>query len=316
MEKLVFYRTELYTAVWAEPMTSLARKYGISTWKLRRICTELSIPLPNMGHWQKLQHGVEVSKIELPGDYQGRQEYTLTIKDKESSHETLKLPKKNQLHDEIAKDSSLRFKVHSKLKNPDNLIIQAKESLLLRHTPLGHHSSLIGTREGKVSIIVSPQNVERALRIMDAFIKLIKARGHGIKINSDTSYALVFGEQIAFCLQEKLRIEETTDKSGWRHRDYFPTGIMTIRIWSDFRFYQKIFSDGKEAVESQFPTILLFIEASANAKKEKRLAREAEQEKHEEELKIKREKEERREKEFEQFKDLFIQANLLHKANI
>jgi hypothetical protein len=315
MKKITFYRTELYTAVWAEPMTSLAKKYGISAWKLRQICTELGVPLPNMGHWQRLQHGVEVSTIELPPNYPGLQEYTLTIKDRDSHHETVKLPKKRKLHGST-QDLNLRFKVPSKLKNPDNLVIQARESLLLKSTPLGHDSSLIGTRSGYVSIIVSPKNVKRALRLMDAFIKLIKTRGHGIKIIDDTSYVLAYGEQIAFCLQEKLRIEETTDKHGWRHREYFPTGILTFRIWSDFRFYQKIFSDGKETVESQFPTILLFIEASAKAKKEKRLEREAEQEKHKEELRIARENEEHKEEEFDRFRDLFVQANLLHKANI
>jgi hypothetical protein len=315
MKKITFNRTELYTAVWSEPLTSLAKKYGISAWKLRQICTELSIPLPNMGHWQRLQHGVEVSNIELPTDYPGQTEYTLTIKDTDSHHETVKLPKKKELHG-ITQDSSRKFKVPSKLKNPDSLVIQARESLLLKSTPLGHDSSLIGTRSGHVSIIVSPKNVERALRLMDAFIKLIKSRGHRIKINDDTSYVLAYGEQIAFCLQEKLRIEQTTDKHGWRHRQYYTTGILTFRIWSNFRFYQKIFSDGKEAVESQFPTILLFIETSAKAKKEKRLEREAEQEKHEEKLRIERELEERKEEEFERFRDLFVQANLLHKANV
>jgi hypothetical protein len=316
MKKITFFRTELYTAVWSGPMTSLSKKYGVSTWVLRRICTEMNIPLPNMGHWQKLQYGVEVSTIELPANYPGQQEYTLTVKDKRSSDDTVTFRSKKLLKEENILNSKLKIKVPSKLKNPDNLVIHARESLSEKNTPLGHHSSLIGTKSGTICIIVSPKNVERALRIMDAFVKLIKARGHGIKINDDTSYAVVYGEQIAFCLQEKLRIEETIDKYGWRSREYFPTGIMTFRIWSDFRFCQKIFSDGKVAVESQLPNILLFIESSASVKKEKRILREAEHKMREEELRIEKELEERREKEFMRFKDLFIQANLLHKANI
>jgi hypothetical protein len=46
-------REELYEEVWATPMQTLAKKYGISDVGLAKVCRKLSIPVPGRGHWAR-----------------------------------------------------------------------------------------------------------------------------------------------------------------------------------------------------------------------------------------------------------------------
>jgi len=48
-------RDELYTLVWAEPMTTLARQYGLSDRGLAKLCDRKGIPTPGRDYWAKLQ---------------------------------------------------------------------------------------------------------------------------------------------------------------------------------------------------------------------------------------------------------------------
>lgn len=58
-------RKQLYDIVWSKPMTQLAKEFGLSDNGLRKICKKYDIPMPKMGHWQKVQYGKKVSKEKL-----------------------------------------------------------------------------------------------------------------------------------------------------------------------------------------------------------------------------------------------------------
>lgn len=59
-------REELFNAVWAEPMTTLAKRFGVSSSYLARVCDSLSIPRPDRGYWAKKEVGKAPPKPELP----------------------------------------------------------------------------------------------------------------------------------------------------------------------------------------------------------------------------------------------------------
>jgi hypothetical protein len=59
-------RAELYQQVWAEPMTTVAARYGISSNYLARICQHLNLPHPARGYWAKLQFGKAPKRPALP----------------------------------------------------------------------------------------------------------------------------------------------------------------------------------------------------------------------------------------------------------
>ena len=63
---VTFERQVLFEEVWATPLTTLSKKYGLSDNGLRKICVSLSIPLPKAGHWAKLAVGKAVPRPKLP----------------------------------------------------------------------------------------------------------------------------------------------------------------------------------------------------------------------------------------------------------
>lgn len=315
MGNITFNRLELYKLVWSEPMTSIASKYGISASTVRKISKEMNIPIPNMGHWQKIQYGKSVSVIELPSNYTGNQNYTLEYREMSNS-EGSSLSAQRNLQLEIENNPGLNFSVPSKLKKPDILIIKAKEGYPSHRYVRSGGDCLRTTNDGLLDITVAPKNFNRALIFMDSLIKLLRIRGHDVTINSNGTCVIIFDEEITICLQEKLRIEETLDKYNWRSRQYFPSGILTFRMWKHFRFNQKIWSDGKLLIEYQLAKILASLELLAKKEKQERDERDKrhiiwlEQQKIEEEIR------ERKEQEIQDFKLLFARAYRLHQANI
>ncbi len=64
--EVIFRRSELHAQVWAEPMRTVAKKYGISDVALAKRCRRWGIPLPAQGHWNKVAAGKPVKTVPLP----------------------------------------------------------------------------------------------------------------------------------------------------------------------------------------------------------------------------------------------------------
>ncbi len=62
----VLSRQELYDLVWAEPMKTLSKRFGISDVALAKTCRKSHIPVPPRGYWAKLAAGKRVTKLLLP----------------------------------------------------------------------------------------------------------------------------------------------------------------------------------------------------------------------------------------------------------
>lgn len=59
-------REKLYEEIWAEPMTTVASRYGVSSSYLARVCTRLNVPKPSRGYWAQRDARKEASKPKLP----------------------------------------------------------------------------------------------------------------------------------------------------------------------------------------------------------------------------------------------------------
>jgi hypothetical protein len=64
-------RSKLYDEVWAEPMTTVAKRYEVSSNFLARICERLNIPRPPRGYWAKLSVGKAPAQPPLPDERAG-----------------------------------------------------------------------------------------------------------------------------------------------------------------------------------------------------------------------------------------------------
>ena len=118
-----------------------------------------------MGYWQKIQYGKPIEIKELPIDFYGRHEVTLTIREIPLS---LNRSPQKTVKESLENDSRLPMKVNQNLSKPDILIIEAKESLTKkkddsngRHIGLyySRYKGMVETKRDELRIRVSPANV-------------------------------------------------------------------------------------------------------------------------------------------------------------
>ncbi|MBN1185506.1 MAG: hypothetical protein JXB49_24685, partial [Bacteroidales bacterium] len=292
MEKITFTRQELYDLVWAMPITRLSMKYGISFHKLRSTCKKMDIPVPDYGHWMRVQHKKPVDIKQLSNEYKGDTEVTYELGEVVPEGKGEVLGVRTRLIKEINTNHSLPIKVSSRLRNPDKLIIDVKDDLESKANRYRNYNDLINSSGGLLDITVAPKNVPRALRFMDALIKLLHERGHDVKITGRGTCAIVFDEDINICLQEKLRIEESKNSYGWNSRNYFPSDVLTFRMWKNYRHRQKVWGTGKHNIEELLPDILASLEILAKKEIQERIEREKRWKEQEEREKIEEEKRE------------------------
>ena len=66
MNMVQYTRETLYEEVWNEPVSTVAKKYGVSDVAIRKICKSMDIPVPPRGYWAKKRAGQKVQKTPLP----------------------------------------------------------------------------------------------------------------------------------------------------------------------------------------------------------------------------------------------------------
>jgi hypothetical protein len=127
MQSETLSRQNLYELVWETPLSVLAKKYIISDNGLRKICVRMNIPLPPMGHWQKVQHGRKVKQILLPEDSTAQTEIELEMVDPNSPPQKTFVNEANELQQQIEIDLKDKLIVPLKLNKPEPLSIATRE---------------------------------------------------------------------------------------------------------------------------------------------------------------------------------------------
>ena len=65
-EHIIYDRNVLYDEIWAEPMRTVAERYGVSDVWLAKTCRSLDVPVPGRGYWAKRQVGKAPPRPPLP----------------------------------------------------------------------------------------------------------------------------------------------------------------------------------------------------------------------------------------------------------
>lgn len=307
-------RQELYDLVWSKPMTALAKEYNISDNGLRKICKKLDIPLPQLGHWQKLQFGKKVKTIPLPKDFKGEETITLNERKEETDNGNNVFSEYHKLLKKITEDSSLTFSVPDRLVNADKLIIEAKNDFDSRkHEKYAIYRGIMSTSSGIVNVSVAPKNSNRALRIMDKIIKLLKLRGHNVIVKENTTYAVVKGEEIKIRLREKVKRVITKDeKYSWNNTEYIASDILSFKI---DEYPEKEFNDtNNQTLEEQLPKILTKLELVSEKIKRDNEEREIRHQEYRKQREIEEAFKKRHTNEIENFKKLLEESERCKKA--
>ena len=279
-------RQALYEQVWAQPMTKVAKKYGISNVALAKICKKLNVPCPWRGYWRRKETGKSVKPLPLPPNSDPAKQVA-TI------HRTIRPDAVVQMSEDALQridteqTAERKIEVSDRLTSPHYLLKAHLEEW--RSPKVDDYGAIWSGDIRQLNIRVSPKSLARALRIMDTLFKALEVRGHQVGIQDGHERTLgvrINGEPIHFGLEEKFqRLDHPSQKNPrleWWQRQryqYTPTGSLTLKIvaWG-VDGIQKSWSDGKTAkIETCLNDFVVGLIRVAEVKKARRLKREQEE---------------------------------------
>ena len=300
MKTITFTREQLYDLVWTKTMERITRLYGISSYSLRAACTELQVPLPYASYWIQVKHGREW-KTKLPSDYTGPENVEILKKKYETQKHT-PVPSPIVLRTkEIEKDPKAPLIVGEKLNKPRRLIQITKESWDKRDKKKRYWEP---DKEG-ISLHVAAGLMPRALRFMDALIKLLEYRGHEFRKNQyGYTVAVVDGIEIEVSLREASKRVPAT--GGYSGTELVPTGDFIFQVGKYSS--QKEWRDGTTPIEGLLARIVAKLELMAEIEKEQEEQRRLRQIEREKQEAIERAVAQRKQKEVQDFKALIHSA--------
>jgi len=162
-------REQLYEEVWAEPMTTVALKYEVSSSFLARVCTWLNVPRPERGYWAKLAVGKVSKRPPLPeaepGDELEWNRYGQARRAK------LPLPKPPRKNKSKRRDRSELPERHPLLQGAQQYFDEARET---------SNGYLRPSKRLMIDVIASKQTCSRALDVANELFLLFEERGHTV----------------------------------------------------------------------------------------------------------------------------------------
>ncbi|RQZ93685.1 hypothetical protein DF058_17760 [Burkholderia cenocepacia] len=226
-----FERAALYEEVWAHPVSTVSKRYGMSDNGLRKVCRKLSVPLPPLGYWAKLRAGQKVKRAPLPRHdgqtvfYAQPEAYTRRVAesaDLAASREgiereearparQIKPTEHGEWHHRLIRELAKR------LAEVDRQIaIENEPSRNPRGEPRFHVVEWKVTKPGRVldvgpgyaAVVVTSDTRQRALSIADAFFVAMEARGFKVRL-TDTHTVIACKD-----ITMQFRLSEMTEKTG------------------------------------------------------------------------------------------------------
>ncbi len=178
-ERIVHERADLFDQVWAEPVTHVAKRMGISGVALAKICRRMSIPLPGRGYWARKAVGKAPPKPTLRP---GKPDTPLTYAQHRHVGDPKDIEAKAAIRAEVERqaDAGPRLKVPETLSDPHLLVARAAVTLQRGERRL---NGLL-LRRRCLDVEARGEALERALRIMDTVIKALEGHGHTLEVTA------------------------------------------------------------------------------------------------------------------------------------
>jgi hypothetical protein len=277
-------REKLYDLIWAKPMRIVAREYGLSDVALAKVCKKLHIPRPGVGYWRRKECGFKVERAPLP-PAKGIVTAVSHITDSQPAR-----PK--PLTDELIplrKAPTASKGIHPIVKQTEHAFANGRADQFGRvqanwQTP---HLDLRVTKAG----------MDRALRFMDALMRLLEANDMTVTPGSgrEPTVIKVDGEQIRVVLKEDVRgrkrdltrdEKRNQEKSHYSNqKDFAWVYDSTNRFSFEIENYtdsQRKWTDTKHRkIEEDIEQIARSLIVTAAFEKRRRAEREAERREHE-----------------------------------
>ena len=224
-ERIRLTRAELYEKVWATPMRTLAKEFGMSDVGLAKICRKHNIPVPPVGYWRKKETGYKVNRPRLPVLKEGVELLDIYIRERLRPE-----------FEELTRQAAPEVAIPDELSHP----LALKSEKLLTRGKLNQRGLVISKKGALTHILVSREQVPRALKILNALLLALNERGHLASWPREESAflaATVDRELVRFSVSEVTEsvahvltpAEKTHPWSAPRH-DYKLTGRLQLQI--------------------------------------------------------------------------------------
>ena len=309
METIELTRKELYDIVWSTTLSKLTQQYAYTNDGIKKICKQYEVPMPDGSYWSKLKFNKKFKKEKLNPVFNSVDKIILAIREEGNPINIDNTPLTIRTK-EIESDPKAPLIVPEKLTKPDILIQNTKSY----HQSRKNKDFVRNDKLDIVHIYVEEANYNRALNIMDSFIKLLRHRGHSFRRDRNNYGPKIVAYDVEFSWNIREKTKRILSDKIYETATYIPTGILILQIGESFR--AKEWVDGATKLENRLSKVVAKIELDAlkelEWREECRIHRIQEAEKE----KLRKEFQAKRDIELLNTKDLFKLAEYHNKANI
>ena len=309
METIELTRKELYDIVWSTTLSKLTQQYAYTNDGIKKICKQYEVPMPDGSYWSKLKFNKKFKKEKLNPVFNSVDKIILAIREEGNPINIDNTPLTIRTK-EIESDPKAPLIVPEKLTKPDVLIQNTKSY----HQSRKNKDFVRNDKLDIVHIYVEEANYNRALNIMDSFIKLLRHRGHSFRRDRNNYGPKIVAYDVEFSWNIREKTKRILSDKIYETATYIPTGILILQIGESFR--AKEWVDGATKLENRLSKVVAKIELDAikelEWREECRIHRIQEAEKE----KLRKEFQAKRDIELLNTKDLFKLAEYHNKANI
>lgn len=248
-------RETIYHEIWEDPVTEVAKRYGLSDVGLAKLCRTMGIPLPARGYWAKVRAGAKPARLPLPMHGRFKQTANLTrfAPDTVVEHERVRRHMR-----------ATRRQVTEMPAGPlDRHLLVVAAGERLANDGSKSEKGLVSAPAEVLHVEVTPRSLDRALNLFNTLILEISKRGACVEVDPEKkcTVLLVEGTRLELSLIERVRRKEHVDTPeetkakerywklprypgreypGTPRFDYLATGMLTLtagrwpsRSWND-----------------------------------------------------------------------------------
>ncbi len=251
-------RKQIYDMMWTNGVGHTEKSLGLKQKELKKICEKFEIPRPSSGYWTSLKLGKQVEKTVLPSnnndsgiintdDYITKEKAPKlpmrvgSQKDAEGKYQAKELPSNDQNINPL-------YKVPDVLYAKDPLIFDTiaklREQNFRNTNPWNAKNPFKCKADKWLSMRVSQEQEDRAIRIYATIIKAAQSKGYELHIVKDnnryypecTTYIVIRGHKIQTFLREVNK--QATNDDGTRNRhELIGSGILKFECDEYERHY-------------------------------------------------------------------------------
>lgn len=284
----------LHQLIWEKPISAIAKDWEINSQAITKACDKHGVPRPSSGHWTLVSLGKAPNIATLPEDIN----CSITITFRKRQKPRINKPTIDSIPIK-AKPTKRKVTIPKRIGKYHPLTQLAKQHY---KKPTFEYDKLMVSpwQIETYQFAVSPEKLDRALKIFDSLLKYFDKQGWHFKITdnysrrSKVNAVVINGKTITFKLREKtkqtprdLNQKEQQDKAAGRYvyheKVLMPTGMfhLTIEEYVDGNCKTAFIDKPGELIEDKLDEFVDSLVTTSDYMKQRDVERaEEEQERH------------------------------------